>query len=51
LKKQDGKSWAVLEKTEKHLPIRLTFGVSGRVGTVGSNQVVLDPINQSKAQP
>jgi len=50
LKKRDGKSWAVLEKTEQYLPIQLTFGVSGRVGTVGSNQIVLDPVNQSKAQ-
>jgi len=51
LKKQDGRSWTILEKTTQDLGnIQLTFGVGGRVGTIGSSEIVLDPINKSKAQ-
>lgn len=51
LKKQDGRSWTVLEQTAQDLGnIQLTFGVGGRVGTVGSDKIILDPINQSQNQ-
>ncbi|KAJ7582645.1 HSP20-like chaperone [Mycena floridula] len=50
LHKKDGRSWTVLEKTTQDLGnIALTFGVSGRTGTVGAKDVVLDATNQAKA--
>ncbi|KAI0687127.1 chord-domain-containing protein [Cytidiella melzeri] len=48
LKKQDTRSWAVLEKTEYAVPESLTFGVGGRTGTIGSKQVILDNQNSLK---
>ncbi len=46
LKKRDGRSWALLEKTDRDLgPISLTFGVTGRTGTVGAKEFVLDEQN------
>jgi len=46
LKKRDGRSWALLEKTDRDLgPITLTFGVTGRTGTVGAKELVLDEQN------
>ncbi|KAF9052681.1 chord-domain-containing protein [Panaeolus papilionaceus] len=50
LQKKDGKSWTVLEKTDKDLGnISLTFGVGGRTGTVGGKEFVLDETNQNRA--
>ncbi|KAF5387119.1 hypothetical protein D9615_001635 [Tricholomella constricta] len=49
LRKRDGRSWTVLEKTVQDLRnISLTFGVGGRTGTVGAKQVVLDDINKAR---
>ncbi|EGN96054.1 hypothetical protein SERLA73DRAFT_58926 [Serpula lacrymans var. lacrymans S7.3] len=46
LKKADNRSWTLLEKTDKNLGnISLTFGVSGRTGTVGGKTVHLDAAN------
>ncbi|KAF9001893.1 HSP20-like chaperone [Cyathus striatus] len=50
LQKQDTRSWTVLEKTDKDLGnISLTFGVTGRTGTVGGKEVVLDESNKARA--
>ncbi|PPR08088.1 hypothetical protein CVT24_010549 [Panaeolus cyanescens] len=50
LQKKDGRSWTVLEKTDKNLGnISLTFGVGGRTGTVGGKEFVLDEKNQGRA--
>ena len=46
LKKRDGRSWALLEKTDRDLgPVSLTFGVTGRTGTVGAKELILDEQN------
>jgi len=46
LKKRDGRSWTLLEKTDRDLgPVSLTFGVTGRTGTVGAKELVLDEEN------
>jgi len=46
LKKRDGRSWTLLEKTGRDLgPVSFTFGVTGRTGTVGAKQLVLDEQN------
>lgn len=51
LKKQDNRSWTLLEKTDRDLgPISLTFGVGGRTGTIGGKQLVLDESNANKVQ-
>ncbi|KII88667.1 hypothetical protein PLICRDRAFT_41870 [Plicaturopsis crispa FD-325 SS-3] len=43
LKKQDGRSWTVLEKTDKSLGnISLTFGVGGRTGTIGGKEIIIE---------
>ncbi|CCL99326.1 uncharacterized protein FIBRA_01344 [Fibroporia radiculosa] len=50
LKKQDTRSWAILEKTTKDLgPISLTFGVGGRTGTIGGKEIILDDVNKANA--
>ncbi|KAI0319796.1 HSP20-like chaperone [Amylostereum chailletii] len=50
LKKLDGRSWTLLEKTDRDLGnIALTFGVGGRTGTIGAKQAVLDNQNGRKA--
>ncbi|PFH50082.1 hypothetical protein AMATHDRAFT_146021 [Amanita thiersii Skay4041] len=50
LKKQDSRSWPVLEKPTRELgSINLTFGVGGRTGTVGAKEVVLDDANKARA--
>ena len=47
LKKQDTRSWIMLEKTTKDIGnISLTFGVGGRTGTVGAKDPVLDEANK-----
>jgi hypothetical protein len=44
LKKSDGKSWTLLEKTAKDLGgFQLTFGVGGRTGTIGAKEIIIDP--------
>jgi hypothetical protein len=49
LKKADGKSWTLLEKTNRDLGnISLTFGVKGRTGTVGAKELVLDDQNKGR---
>ena len=48
LKKQDTRSWAVLEKTDYAVPVSLTFGVGGRTGTIGAKELVLDDQNAKK---
>ncbi|KAI0006060.1 HSP20-like chaperone [Russula compacta] len=46
LKKHDGRSWTLLEKTDRDLgPVSFTFGVAGRTGTVGAREFVLDEQN------
>lgn len=47
LKKSDGRSWTVLEKTTRDLGgFQLTFGVGGRTGTIGGKEIIVDPSNQ-----
>ncbi|CAL1704985.1 unnamed protein product [Somion occarium] len=48
LKKQDNRSWALLEKTDRQVPVNLTFGVGGRTGTIGAKEIILDDENASK---
>lgn len=44
LKKSDGRSWTLLEKTTHDLGgFQLTFGVGGRTGTIGAKEIVVDP--------
>ncbi|TFK29805.1 CS-domain-containing protein [Coprinopsis marcescibilis] len=51
LQKKDNRSWTVLEKTDRDLGgISLTFGVSGRTGTVGAKEVVLDESNRTRSE-
>ncbi|KAF8350826.1 chord-domain-containing protein [Amanita rubescens] len=46
LRKQDTRSWILLEKSNRDLGnINLTFGVGGRTGTVGAKQPILDDAN------
>ncbi|KAH9951955.1 chord-domain-containing protein [Amylocystis lapponica] len=47
LKKQDTRSWTILERTTRDLGnISLTFGVGGRTGTIGAKELVLDDTNR-----
>ncbi|OBZ75425.1 Cysteine and histidine-rich domain-containing protein 1 [Grifola frondosa] len=49
LKKQDTRSWTLLEKTNRDMGnINFTFGVGGRTGTIGAKQVILDNVNQAQ---
>ncbi|TFY80718.1 hypothetical protein EWM64_g3294 [Hericium alpestre] len=49
LKKLDGRSWTLLERTDRDLGnISLTFGVGGRTGTIGAKELVLDGENNIK---
>jgi len=51
LAKQDGRSWNLLEKTDIAVGnYNLTFGVSGRTGTVGAKEPVLAADNQVVAE-
>lgn len=50
LKKQDTRSWAVLEKSDRSIPLNLTFGVGGRTGTIGAKELVLDEQNAGRSQ-
>lgn len=44
LKKSDGRSWTLLEKTAHDLGgFQLTFGVGGRTGTIGGKEIIVDP--------
>lgn len=44
LKKSDGRSWTLLEKTTRDLGgFQLTFGVGGRTGTIGGKEIIVDP--------
>lgn len=44
LKKSDGRSWTLLEKTTRDLGgFKLTFGVGGRTGTIGAKEIIIDP--------
>ncbi|KAI0709446.1 chord-domain-containing protein [Earliella scabrosa] len=50
LKKQDNRSWTLLEKTDRDLGnINFTFGVGGRTGTIGAKELILDDANKSRA--
>ncbi|KAH8829507.1 chord-domain-containing protein [Flagelloscypha sp. PMI_526] len=50
LQKIDRRSWTVLEKTENLNPnIAFTFGVSGRTGTIGAKDLILDDNNQHRS--
>ncbi|KIP08162.1 hypothetical protein PHLGIDRAFT_88607 [Phlebiopsis gigantea 11061_1 CR5-6] len=51
LKKQDTRSWAVLEKNDRAAPLNLTFGVGGRTGTIGAKELILDNQNATRARP
>jgi hypothetical protein len=52
LKKLDGRSWTLLEKTDRDLgPVSFTFGVKGRTGTVGAKEFVLDEQNSRNYVP
>ncbi|KAG6854917.1 hypothetical protein C0991_009740 [Blastosporella zonata] len=49
LRKRDGRSWTLLEKTTQDMgKISLTFGVGGKTGTIGAKEVVLDDINKAR---
>jgi len=49
LQKNDGRSWTILEKPDRDLGgIALTFGVSGRTGTVGGKEIMLDDNNKAR---
>ncbi|KAJ7702304.1 HSP20-like chaperone [Mycena rosella] len=49
LKKQDTRSWTILERATQDLGnISLTFGVGGRTGTIGAKEIVLDETNKAK---
>ncbi|KAJ3517141.1 hypothetical protein NMY22_g14030 [Coprinellus aureogranulatus] len=49
LQKKDNRSWTLLEKTDRDLGnISLTFGVSGRTGTIGGKEIIIDPSNQPR---
>ncbi|PCH38141.1 chord-domain-containing protein [Wolfiporia cocos MD-104 SS10] len=49
LKKQDTRSWTILEKPTRDLgPVALTFGVGGRTGTIGAKDIILDETNKAK---
>ncbi|KAG6832678.1 hypothetical protein H0H92_012250 [Tricholoma furcatifolium] len=51
LRKGDGRSWTLLEKTTQDLGnISLTFGVGGKTGTVGAKALVLDDMNKARDQ-
>ena len=43
LKKSNGRSWTVLEKTSNLGGLQLTFGVGGRTGTIGGKEIIVDP--------
>lgn len=46
LKKRDGRSWTLLEKSDRDMgPVSFTFGVTGRTGTVGAKELILDEQN------
>lgn len=47
LQKEDGRSWNLLEKSDRDLgSFSLTFGVSGRTGTIGSKDAILSQENR-----
>ena len=48
MKKQDMRSWSVLEKTEHDMGMSLTFGVGGRTGTIGAKELILDEQNSAR---
>ncbi|KAJ7093245.1 HSP20-like chaperone [Mycena epipterygia] len=49
LKKQDTRSWTILERATQDLGnISLTFGVGGRTGTIGAKETILDETNKAK---
>ncbi|KAL0947420.1 hypothetical protein HGRIS_013531 [Hohenbuehelia grisea] len=49
LRKQDSRSWTILEKTTQDLGnISLTFGVGGRTGTIGAKNLALDESNKAR---
>jgi len=52
LAKQDGRSWNMLEKPPNDIALpegfNITFGVTGRTGTVGGKELVLDEDNKLK---
>jgi hypothetical protein len=49
LKKSDGRSWTLLEKTTQDLGgFQLTFGVGGRTGTIGAKEIIVDPSIQQQ---
>ncbi|KZV93335.1 chord-domain-containing protein [Exidia glandulosa HHB12029] len=48
LTKQDNRSWNSLEKTEQDVG-HITFGVSGRTGTIGGKALVLDENNKLRS--
>ena len=48
LKKKEGGSWNLLEKSDRDLGgFRLTFGVGGRTGTIGGKEAVLSEENKA----
>lgn len=50
LKKKDGKSWNLLETTDKDIgDFNLIFGVGGRTGTIGAREAVVDSTNRLNA--
>lgn len=50
LKKKDGKSWNLLETTDKDIGgFNLIFGVGGRTGTIGAREAVVDSTNRLNA--
>ncbi|KAF8184879.1 chord-domain-containing protein [Mycena galopus ATCC 62051] len=50
LKKQDNRSWTILERATQDLGnVSLTFGVGGRTGTIGGKEIILDHANKAKS--
>jgi len=51
LAKLDGRSWNMLEKTvNPNGSLNLTFGVGGRIGTVGAKEMVLGTENRPSSK-
>ena len=52
LKKRDARSWTLLERTDRDLgPVNFTFGVTGRTGTIGAKEFILDEQNSRNYTP
>lgn len=49
LTKADRRSWPILEKTSRPIEgYNLTFGVTGRTGTIGGKELILSEENKAR---